>query len=325
MAFDRIAILGTGLIGASIGLAAKAARPSTHVLGYDAKGGHAREAQRLKAVDRAVSLRDAVERAELVVIATPVGAMRALFEEIGPLLQPGSVVLDTGSTKAQVLAWAEAALPAGTSFVGSHPMAGKTESGPEVAEAGLFQGAVWCVVPAPSASRQAIERVLALVESLGAVPYFTDAEEHDGLVAAVSHLPYLLSVALINHLGAEHSWRETATVAAGGFAYGTHLTESDPQMFADIVRTNRDSVVRRLDRYIAELESLRDDIQADAPDLKTRFERARQLHREWLSGRAQGLAGDGSELPSNRSMLMGGLLGRLGSGDRDERGPEKRR
>lgn len=324
MAFDRIAILGTGLIGASLGLAAKAAHPSAHVLGYDAKGGNAREAQRLKAVDRAVSLGQAVEHAELVVVAAPVGAMRALFEEIGPLLRPGTVVLDTGSTKAQVLGWAEATLPASTPFVGSHPMAGKTESGPEAADATLFQGAVWCVVPAPSAPREAIERVLALVESVGAVPYFTDAEEHDGLVAAVSHLPYLLSVALIGHLGAERSWRETATVAAGGFAYGTHLTESDPLMFADIVRTNRDSLVRRLDRYIAELESLRDEIQSDDPGLKSRFERARQLHREWLSGRAQGLAGDGSELPSSRQMLMGGLLGRLG-GDRESRSRQEGR
>jgi hypothetical protein len=118
---------------------------------------------------------------------------------------------------------------------------------------------------------------------------------------------------LIRHLGQERSWRETASLAAGGFAYATHLTDSDPQMFADIMRTNRDNIVRRLDLYIAELETLRGAIAADAPDLKETFERAQRLHLDWIAGRAQGQIGEGENpLPTTRSMLAGSLFGRFG-------------
>jgi len=315
VSFDRVAILGTGLIGASVGLAIKAARPATQVVGYDASGDTLRRAQQAKAIDRRGSLRDAVGEADLVVLSTPVGAMRILFEEIAPLLRVGTIVMDTGSTKARVLEWAERLLPSGTPFVGGHPMAGKTETGPDAATATLFQGAVWCVVPGTQAPRAAIESVISLIESFGAAAYFLGADEHDGLVAAVSHLPYLMAVALIDHLGREGSWRETASLAAGGFAYSTHLSDSDPRMFADIASSNRDNIARRLDLYIAELQSLRDAIANDSPDLKERFERARALHTDWLAGRAQGQSGDadaGNPLPSTRSMLSGSLFGRLG-------------
>jgi prephenate dehydrogenase len=313
--FDRVAILGTGLIGTSVGLAIKAARPATQIAGYDASRDNVTRAQRLKAVDRAARLLEAIEGAQLVVVATPVGAMQALFEDIGPELAPETVVLDTGSTKARVLEWAQASLPASVQFVGGHPMAGKTETGPDAANAALFRGAVWCIVPSPATPRKAIDDVVGLVESFGAVPYFLDAEEHDGLVAAVSHLPYLMAVALIGHLGREGSWRETASLAAGGFAYATHLADSDPRMFADIALTNGENIVRRIDLYVAELERLREAIQAGDAGLKDWFERARELHNDWLAGRAQGLAGEqDNPLPSSRSMLTGSLFGRLGGG-----------
>jgi prephenate dehydrogenase len=314
---DRVAILGTGLIGCSIGLALKAAKPSIQIAGYDASGDHLRRAQAVKAIDRRASLRDALADVNVVIISTPVGAMKALFEEIGPLLPVDALVMDTGSTKAQVLQWAFQLLPNGVRFIGGHPMAGKTETGPDVADAKLFQGAVWCLVPLATAPRDAIDEAVRVIESVGAAPYFLDAEEHDGLVASVSHLPYLMSVGLIGHLGRERSWRETASLAAGGFAYSTHLTDSDPQMFADIMRTNRDNLVRRLDLYVDELLSLRDAIAADSADLKERFEQARTLHQDWLAGRAQGHTAEGDNpLPTTRSMLTGSLFGRFGRSDK---------
>jgi prephenate dehydrogenase len=317
---DRVAILGTGLIGSSIGLAIKAARPGAQVVGYDASGESLRRAQQVKAIDRRGSLRDALADADLVIISTPVGAMQALFEEMAPMLPVDALVMDTGSTKSQVLEWATQLLPNEVRFVGSHPMAGKTESGPDAADAKLFDGAVWCLSPAPTAPREAIDDAVKLVESLGAAAYFLDPAEHDGLVASVSHLPYLTSVALISHLGRERSWRETASLAAGGFAYATHLTDSDPQMFFDIVRTNRDNIVRRLDLYIDELIAMRDAIASDDPGLKERFDQARALHVDWLTGRAQGQPQEtDNPLPSTRSMLTGSLFGNLGrSRDKDK-------
>ena len=320
MPVDRVAILGTGLIGASVGLALKAARPQTQIAGYDASGDNLRRAQAVKAVDRRASLRDALGDADLAIVSTPVGAMKALFEEIAPLLPERALVMDTGSTKAQVLKWAGELLPQGVRFVGGHPMAGKTESGPDAADATLFQGAVWCLAPLPTVQRDTIDEAVRVVESLGGSPYFLDPDEHDGLVASVSHLPYLMSVALIRHLGNERSWRETASLAAGGFAYATHLTDSDPQMFSDIMRTNRENVTRRLDLYIAELIGLRDAIGDDDPALKSYFEQARALHQDWLSGRAQGQAAGGENpLPTTRSLLTGSLFGRWGR-DREKTG-----
>ncbi len=318
MAHNRVAILGTGLIGASIGLALKVVRPQTHITGYDASGDNLRRAQSVKAIDRRGSLRDALADAELVIVSTPVGSMKALFEEMASLLPVEALVMDTGSTKAQVLRWATDLLPSGVRFIGGHPMAGKTETGPDAADAKLFQGAVWCLAPLPTAPRDAIDEAVRLVESLGASPYFLDPDEHDGLVASVSHLPYLMSIALIAHLGREKSWRETASLAAGGFAYTTHLSDSDPQMFADIMRTNRDNVARRLDLYIDELTLLRDAIAGDSADLKNQFTRARALHQDWLAGRAQGQTSEGENpLPTTRSMLTGSLFGRFGR-DRDK-------
>ncbi len=319
MAHNRVAILGTGLIGASIGLALKAARPQTQIAGYDASGDNLRRAQGVKAIDRRGSLRDVLADADLVIVSTPVGSMKALFEEMAPLLPVHALVMDTGSTKAQVLHWATDLLPSGVRFVGGHPMAGKTETGPDAADAKLFQGAVWCLAPLPTAPRDAIDEAVKLVESLGASSYFLDPDEHDGLVASVSHLPYLMSIGLIGHLGREKSWRETASVAAGGFAYATHLSDSDPQMFADIMRTNRDNIVRRLDLYIDELSALREAIASDSPGLKDQFARAQALHQDWLAGRAQGQASEGENpLPTTRSMLTGSLFGRFGRGDRDK-------
>jgi prephenate dehydrogenase len=321
VAYNHVAILGTGLIGSSVGLALKTARPQTQVVGYDASGDNLRRAQSVKAIDRRGSLRDALTDAELVIVSTPVGAMKVLFEEIAPLLPTQALVMDTGSTKATVLEWAAELLPGGVRFVGGHPMAGKTETGPDAADAKLFQGAVWCLAPLAATPRDAIDEAAGFVESLGASPYFVDPAEHDGLVASVSHLPYLMSVALIRHLGRERSWRETASLAAGGFAYTTHLTDSDPQMFFDIARTNRDNLVRRLDLYIAELESLRGLLQSDAPELKAAFEEAQALHQDWLAGRAQGTAtteGD-NPLPTTRSMLTGSLFGRFGRGDKADK------
>jgi prephenate dehydrogenase len=324
LAHNQVAILGTGLIGSSVALALKAARPQTQVVGYDASGENLRRAQAVKAIDRRASLRDALADADLVVISTPVGSMQALFEEIAPYLPVHALVMDTGSTKAQVLRWAQELLPDGVRFVGGHPMAGKTETGPDAADAKLFNGAVWCLAPLPTVQRDAIDEAVKLVESLGASPYFLDPDEHDGLVASVSHLPYLMAVALISHLGGEQSWRETASLAAGGFAYATHLSDSDPQMFADIARTNRDSISRRLDLYIAALQELRDAIAQGDPGLRERFEAARGLHQDWLAGRAQGLAAEGDNpLPSTRSMLAGSLFGRFGRDRERERERER--
>jgi prephenate dehydrogenase len=286
IAFQRVAILGTGLIGSSLGLALKQLSPPPQVIGFDLSSDSRRSASGKKAVDRATgNLLDAVRDADLIVVSTPVRSIELIFQEIAPLLRPGAVVTDTGSTKRQIMDWASAILPEHVSFVGGHPMTGRATAGVDGASAELFQNAVYCITPLPSADPKAVDQVIKLVEAIGSVPYFVEPGEHDGLVAGISHLPYVLSASLMRSVAKDRGWREARTVAAGGFATATHLVDGDPRMFADICLTNREQIARQIDRIVDELTDLRAAIERADDRIFERFSEAQQLHLEWLAGR----------------------------------------
>jgi len=195
---ERIAIIGLGLIGGSLSLALKAAKlKDIEIVGYDKDPLAASEARRLRVVDKTESvLQKAVGDARLVVIATPIVAVRGVMEELAGELRENCVVTDTASTKAIVMEWASELLPATVSFVGGHPMAGKETAGVRNAEAKLFAGKPYCIIPAPDASEGAVRVVTGIVHLIGARPFFIGADEHDRYVAAVSHLPLVVSTAL---------------------------------------------------------------------------------------------------------------------------------
>ena len=277
----RIAIIGLGLIGGSLGLAIKGARlDNLEVVGYSRRPGVRVKARRLGAIDRAAEdVRSAVEDAALVVIATPILAIREVMEEVAPVLREGCVVTDTGSTKAEVLRWAGEVLPGHVDFVGGHPMAGKEQSGIEAADARLFVDAAYCVVPHVNASERAINAVLSLVGIVGARPVFIDAEEHDSYVAAVSHLPLVLSVALFSLARNSQAWPDMAELAASGFRDLTRLASGDPNMSHDICITNRERIVHWLDRMIGELSRYRELIRDKDEELFKALART-QLDRD---------------------------------------------
>lgn len=264
----RIAIIGLGLIGGSLGLAIKAARPERiQVVGYDREWGVSPKAQRLGAIDKvARDVRSAASDAALVIIATPILAIRQVMEEVAPVLGEGCVVTDTGSTKAEVLRWAGEILPEHVEFVGGHPLAGKEQSGVQAADARLFADAGYCVVPHVNASERAINAVLGLVATVGARPVFIDAEEHDSYVAAVSHLPLVLSVALFSLAHESQAWPDMAELAAGGFRDLTRLASGDPNMSHDICITNRERILHWVDRMMSELSRYREMIQDESKD-----------------------------------------------------------
>ncbi len=277
----RIAIIGLGLIGGSLGLAIKGAHlDNLEVVGYGRRPGVRVKAQRLGAIDRAAEdVRSAVEDAALVIIATPILAIREVMEEVAPVLPEGCVVTDTGSTKAEVLRWAGEILPGHVDFVGGHPMAGKEQSGIEAADAHLFAGAPYCLVPHVNASERAINAVLGLVGMVGAQPVFVDAGEHDSYVAAVSHLPLVLSVALFSLAHDSQAWPEMAELAAGGFRDLTRLASGDPNMSHDIFVTNREHVLHWLERMIGELSRYRELIRDKDEELFKALART-QLDRD---------------------------------------------
>jgi prephenate dehydrogenase len=283
----QITIIGMGLIGTSIGLAIKNAKlTNIKVVGYDLDNGNARLAYKKLAIDSAEgNLRNAMRGADLVVIATPVSVIRDVLQEIGRDMPAQCAVTDTGSTKQQVLRWAEEFLPKGVSFIGGHPMAGKEASGPEAAEASLFRDKTWCLFPNRHAEDWAVEAVVNMVESTGAKPYFLDPQEHDSFVAAVSHLPIALSSALISATTKSPSWHEISRLASSGYRDVSRLASGDPTMNRDIYLTNAEEIGGWLDRAIAELLELRKALKdKNEAAIARYFATVHEERERWVAG-----------------------------------------
>jgi len=281
----RIAIIGLGLIGGSIGLALRKADAGFEVVGFARRPDVASRAFELGAVDRTeVSLLSAVKGADLVIISTPAMAMNGILAEMGVGLRQGSIVTDTASTKARVLDWAEQALPPSVSFIGGHPMAGKETSGIEAADGDLFRGCNYLLIAGSGASEEARDRVTAMVRQIGANPLFMDASEHDSLVAGISHLPLLISVALVAVTTRSPLWPKMATLAASGFRDLSRLASGDPLMSRDICLTNREPIIRWIDDYIEELRALRYLISegGEIDRLEEAFIQVRKERERWL-------------------------------------------
>jgi prephenate dehydrogenase len=280
--FNRVAIVGLGLIGGSIGLALHKAKAAQEVVGYDLGKGISNQARKIGAVDEPYStLADAVRGAELIILATPVGAMRSLLQDIAITATPGAVVTDVASTKAQIISWAEEFLPASVAFVGGHPMTGKELSGVESADAALFQGRIYCLTPTARTRPVAINKVSILIEALGARVRFLEPAEHDGQVAGISHLPFVASVALMKTVAEGPAWGDAAMLAAGGFRDMSRLAAGNPEMYRDICLTNSEALTRWLNEYITTLGALRDRIAAHDRSLAETFARAQQLRLQW--------------------------------------------
>ncbi len=290
----RVAIVGLGLIGGSLGMALREKRTDKRgnagpfVIGWDCDEQARVLAQELGAIDRAVAdCEQVVIDADLVVVAVPVLAVREIFGLIGPALQPGTVVTDVASTKASVCAWAAEFLPEGI-FIGGHPMAGSEQSGVGNARAALFAGATYCLTPTAATSAQAIERAIELVHAVGARPHVLDPDAHDRAVAAVSHLPFLLSTALVNVTSQHPEWPSMRALAASGYRDVSRLASGDVRMHHDICLSNADAIRPWLLETAAMLQSLASDL--DDPEALTRhFERAklgRDAHVREQEGRA---------------------------------------
>jgi prephenate dehydrogenase len=313
MAGQKVTIIGTGLIGSSIGLAIKAAKlANVHIVGHDLEIEAMKAAQKIGAIDAFEEhLEGAVEQAKMIILAAPPLSIHPLLEDLAELAPDGCIITDVSSTKADVMRWAEELLPEGVHFVGGHPMAGKEESGAQAADAALFRQKAYVVIPSTKASEAAIMSVLNLVEAVGAEPVFLSADEHDQFVASISHMPLVLSTALFTLVRNSPAWSEISVLASSGFRDLTRLASGDPHMSHDICVTNPDGVVHWLDRLIVELRRYRDLIMDNHEELFNTFTTA-QLQREaYLAGEDRPVR-DRIELPSMgeqiNSMLFGGFV-----------------
>lgn len=278
----NVSIIGLGLIGGSLGLALRESSIDVVVSGWDRDLAAITAALERGAIDRPVfTLPEAIRESDLVVVATPVIAVQAIFAQIAADLKWGAIVTDVSSTKAQVTTWAKQLLPPHVSFIGGHPMAGSERHGVLNARADLFHNAVYCLTPDEQATPDALVTLESLAVSIGARPLCLSASDHDAYVAAVSHLPFLLSSALAQITTQDPQWPEMSALAAMGYRDLTRLASGDPVMHRDICLTNADAIQPWLRNMAAFLNTLADQLD-DAQDLHALFASAKQGRDDWL-------------------------------------------
>lgn len=276
----KVAVVGVGLIGGSVGMALKKRHLVDEVIGIVRRQESIDESLKLGAVDRAtLDLEEEVKDVNLSLIATPVGIIPQTAERIARRLSPGAIITDVGSTKAQVVKEVEDILPDGISFVGAHPMAGSERGGVNAARADLFEGSVCVLTPGDKTTPGALKTVKSLWESMGARTVEMKPEEHDFLVAATSHLPHLVATALVNlvdNLKGEDE--RILSLIASGFKDTTRIASSSPLLWQDICLTNKKNIATMIDRLMALLEKMKECIlEEDMETLLREFEKAKSL------------------------------------------------
>jgi cyclohexadieny/prephenate dehydrogenase len=282
MSFDRVAIIGLGLLGGSIGLALRESLPGVITTGYDAD-----PATRARAAERGLvgmvcaSAGEAVAQAELVILCVPVGAMEGAAHAIAPHLAPGVVVSDVGSSKQSVAKVLAEALP-GVTVIPAHPVAGTERSGPDAGFASLFQHR-WCIITPPADADQGqVAALSAFWEALGARVEIMDARHHDMVLAVTSHLPHLIAYTIVGTASDLEGVTESEVIkySAGGFRDFTRIAASDPTMWRDVFLSNRDAVLDMLQRFTEDLTALQRAIRlGDGDQLFDHFARTRAIRR----------------------------------------------
>ena len=284
-AFRKVVIFGVGLIGGSFSLALRKAGAVTEVIGFGRSAATLNEAKQLGILDR---IGDDVARevcdADIVLVATPVAQMADIFKRIAPYLGVHTLVTDGGSTKGDVVAAARANLGNKLSqFVPAHPIAGGEKSGASAALADLYQGKRVVLTPLQENGKDAVARIRKAWEICGANVSELTAEQHDTVFAAVSHLPHLLSFALVHDLAKRDNKDQLLSFAASGFRDFTRIAASSPEMWRDICMANRDALMVELQQYAAELYVLHQALESnDAAKLEEIFSLAREVRSAWV-------------------------------------------
>jgi prephenate dehydrogenase len=304
----KIALVGLGRIGGSIGLGLKGTQGRFEIVGHDKDSEAAKRALKRGAVDRTDwNLISACDGVDLVVLSIPLAGIRDTLVALAQELKPGCVVTDTASLKVPVMNWARETLPESVHFVGGHPIIVQAgaESGESTAD--LLAGATYCLVPGTKTPQEAVQTVSNLAEALGARPFFVDAAEHDGLVAAMEHAPLILALGLQAMAGSSPSHRELAQLSGVHFAGVTQLLAGDAERLTDLCILNAENLARWLDVLQADLGRFREFVAVqDRESLLKSFVAAQAMRDRWnaAAGPAEGPAVDYSDFSMMR-MLMG--------------------
>ena len=281
--FKKIVIFGVGLIGGSFALALRKAHAVGEVVGFGRSEATLQQSMRLGIIDRIGADLAELGDADIVLLATPVGQMAELMARIAPHLGAHTLITDGGSTKSDVVAAARANLGGKIAqFIPAHPIAGAEKSGAGAALADLYQGRKVVLTPLPENSHESVARARQAWELCGAVVSELTPQQHDAVFAAVSHLPHLLSFALVHDLAQRDNRDLLLSFAASGFRDFTRIAASSPEMWRDICMANRDALLDELGLYMEELGALHEALaEADAARLEQTFRTARELRAGW--------------------------------------------
>ena len=279
--FNRLAIVGIGLIGGSFGLAARQLGLARQIVGVARRQSTLDAAIEVGACDVATTnLIEAATGADFVLLAPPVGQMENICRQIAPVLAPGAIVTDAGSTKAQIVETCEP-LFTRARFIGGHPMAGSEQSGVEAARADLFEGARWILTPTPQTDARALCDLSALIEQMGAHIIEMEAARHDETLAVTSHLPHMTAAALM-HVFKNLNDPNAARVVASGWRDSTRIAAGSAEMWRDIALANRGALLNALDEMDASMQQLRAALQnEDGEELEIWLQNAAKLRREF--------------------------------------------
>jgi prephenate dehydrogenase len=281
----KITIFGVGLIGGSFAIALKNAGAVQQIIGVGRTAASLARAKELGLIDViSTSAADAVQDADLVLIAAPVAQTEAILASIKPHLRPSTVVTDAGSTKSDVVAAARSALGEKIAqFVPGHPIAGRELNGPDAAIADLYVGKKVVLAPLPENSPEQVERVAKAWQQCGAIIHKLTPQEHDRVFAAVSHLPHLLAYALVDDIARKPHADLLFQYAASGFRDFTRIAGSSPEMWRDISLANREALLHELDAYTAQLANLRESlVAADGSAIEAVYANAQHARQNWM-------------------------------------------
>jgi len=282
--FTKVTIIGVGLIGGSLGLAIKEKKLNFKIVGIDKQETIEKAIARSAIDDGTVNLEEGVKEADIVIIATPVKTILNILTQINPFLKKGSIVTDTGSTKRQVVERANKVLSKDVFFIGGHPMAGSEEYGIESADSYLFQDKTYILTPTKKINLMAIEKISSLIKMIGANRLILNHLEHDRIVGAVSHLPQIMAISLMNiieKLVQKGNNNNYYKAVGEGFKDMTRIASSPYKIWEDIYETNQENILEMIQEYRNYLEVIEEKLKNNPNSLKEEFQKASKL-RETL-------------------------------------------
>jgi prephenate dehydrogenase len=278
--FNKITIIGVGLIGGSLGWALKEKKPNFKIVGIDKQKIIEKAIARGAIDEGTANLKEGIKEADIVIIATPVKTILNILTQINPFLKKGCLVTDTGSTKGQIVERADKVLSKDIFFIGGHPMAGSEECGIESANPHLFQDKTYILTPTKKSNLTAIEKIFSLIKMIGANKLILNPLEHDRIIGAVSHLPQIIAVSLINmvnELVQKENNNNYFKAVGEGFKDITRIASSPYKIWEDICYTNKEIILEMIQEFRNYLGIIEDKLKNDPSILKEEFQKASKL------------------------------------------------